>query len=223
MLPNPKTNPKPRPNPNRGAIFLGSNCLVATHRPNPKTNPHLDPNPNPNRGAIVGIPIFLYFRNFINLANETIICIYEQILIFLIFKGQYKDRQLLFKTQTIVKGYHKLQELLAFLKILKLQLLQWILVRDIGQLWQKIELCPTKTVRCIWVKRFYITTLFLCPAWDSFLSENILYVITQNGKRKVNISHSLINMEREITDILIFNSQSLCLSVGSSSKHIQKT
>ena len=25
---NPKTNPKPNPNSNRGAIFLGSNCLV---------------------------------------------------------------------------------------------------------------------------------------------------------------------------------------------------
>ena len=25
--PNPKTNPKPNPNPDRGAIFLGGNCL----------------------------------------------------------------------------------------------------------------------------------------------------------------------------------------------------
>ena len=37
--PNPKTNPKPSPNPNRGAIFLGGNCLVGL--PNPKTNTNL--------------------------------------------------------------------------------------------------------------------------------------------------------------------------------------
>ena len=42
---------------------------------------------------------------------------------FLIFKGQYKDQELSFKIQAIVKSYHKLQELLVFLKILKLQLL----------------------------------------------------------------------------------------------------
>ena len=131
------------------------------------------------RGAIVRIPIFLYFHSFINLANETFICIWEHILIFLIFKAQCKDQQLLFKIQTIVKSYHKLQELLASLKILKLQLLHWMLVWDIGQFWQKNELCPRKNVRCIWVKRFYITTLlFFCPAWDSFLSENISYFIT---------------------------------------------
>ena len=29
VAPNPKTNPNPYPNPNRGAIFLGDNCLVA--------------------------------------------------------------------------------------------------------------------------------------------------------------------------------------------------
>ena len=48
LLPNPKTNPKSNPTPNRGAIFLGGNCLVS---PNPKTNPNLDVNPNPNRVA----------------------------------------------------------------------------------------------------------------------------------------------------------------------------
>ena len=34
-------------------------------------------------------------------------------MVFLIFKGQYKDQQLLFKIKTIFKSYHKLQELLA--------------------------------------------------------------------------------------------------------------
>ena len=72
-------------------------------------------------GAIVQIQIFLYFHSFINLANETIICVLEQILIFLIIKDRYKDQELLFKIQAIVKSYHKLQELLVFLKILKLQ------------------------------------------------------------------------------------------------------
>ena len=33
------------------------------------------------------------------------------------------------------------------------------------------------TVWCIWVKRFYTNTLFFGPAWNSFSSENILYVI----------------------------------------------
>ena len=46
-LSNPKTNPEPNPNRNRGAISIVGNFLVA---PNPKTNPHLDPNPNPNQG-----------------------------------------------------------------------------------------------------------------------------------------------------------------------------
>ena len=36
-------------------------------------------------------------------------------LIFLIFNSEYKDQQLLFKIQTIVKSYHKI----VFLKILK--------------------------------------------------------------------------------------------------------
>ena len=133
------------------AVFLEDNCLVA---PTLKITLTLAQTPNPTGGQfssarIVQIPIFLYFHSFINLANETIICISEQILIFLIFKGQYKDQKLLFKIQTIVKSYHKLQELLAFLKILKLQLLHLILVRYIRQFWQKIELCPTKIVRCI--------------------------------------------------------------------------
>ena len=47
IAPNPKTNPKLNPNPNRETIFFGGNCLVA---PNPKTNPDFDPNPIPNRG-----------------------------------------------------------------------------------------------------------------------------------------------------------------------------
>ena len=36
-----------------------------------------------------------------------------------------------------------------------------------------------KTIQCIWVKRFCINTLlFFWLAWDSFSSENILYVIS---------------------------------------------
>ena len=46
---NPKINPKPNPNLDRGTIFLVCKFLVA---PNPKNNPDLDQNPNPKRGAI---------------------------------------------------------------------------------------------------------------------------------------------------------------------------
>ena len=42
-----------------------------------------------------------------------------------------------------------------------------------------------KTVRCVSVKRFYTNTqLFFGPAWDSFSSENILY-LKQKVKEKV--------------------------------------
>ena len=41
-------------------------------------------------------------------------------MIILIFKGQYKDQELLFKIQIIAKSYHKLQELLVFPKVWKL-------------------------------------------------------------------------------------------------------
>ena len=69
---------------------------------------------------------------------------YEQILIFLIFKDeiQYKVQQLLFKIQTIVKSYQKLQEFLPFLKILKLHLLHLILAPDIGQCLTKNRAMP---------------------------------------------------------------------------------
>ena len=89
----------------------------------PTPAPNLGGGGNFPRGAIVQIPKFLYFHSFINLANETIICIQKQILIFLIFKGQCKDQHLLFKIQITVKSYHKMQELLVFLKILKLPIL----------------------------------------------------------------------------------------------------
>ena len=48
--------------------------------------------------------IFLYFHGFIDIDIE----------------GQYKDQQLLFKNQTIVKSHQKLQEFLLSLMILKL-------------------------------------------------------------------------------------------------------
>ena len=100
-------------------------------------------------------------------------------MIFLIFKGQYKDQQLIFEIETIVKSYHKLQELLVFIKILKLQLLHLILVRNIEQFWQKIELCPTKTVFEMYLSKKILYHYFavFCSAWDSVLSENILFVI----------------------------------------------
>ena len=46
--PNCRTNPNLTPNPNRGTIFLGVNCLVAS---NPKTNPNIHPKPNPYRAG----------------------------------------------------------------------------------------------------------------------------------------------------------------------------
>ena len=153
-------------------------------------------------------------------------------LIFLIFKAQYKNQQLLFKIETMVKNHHKLQELFVFLIILKLKLLHRILAPGIGQylaknramsdercyitdafLWRKVKQksCKLltsensevfgkyrssalvflfmnilidnlfmrffilKTVRCIWVKRFYITNLFFLPClgqlplWKHFI------------------------------------------------------
>ena len=37
-----------------------------------------------------------------------------------------------------------------------------------------------KTVRCVWVQKIDINALlFFCPAWDSFSSEKVLYVITK--------------------------------------------
>ena len=157
------------------------NCLVT---PQPKTNPHLGPNHNLNWAAIFlggklsGYQYFLTSTALLILIMKRLYVFRNWYWLFWSLKINTKISKLLFKIQTIVKSYHKQQELLAFLKILKLQLLQWILVRNIGQFWQKIELCLTKTVRCIWVKNFYITTLLLfCSAWDSFLSENILYFI----------------------------------------------
>ena len=43
-----------------------------------------------------------------------------------------------------------------------------------------------KAVICFWVKRFYTNTLlFFCYAWDSFPSENVLYVITYHYYRSI--------------------------------------
>ena len=150
---------------------------------------------------------------------------------FLIFKGQCKDQWQLFKIQTIVKSHHKLQELLPFLIIFRLQLLHWILALDIGQCLAKNRAMSDKScfitdafvrrkvkqtnvlklretfgkyrpfvlvflfmnmlIDSLFMQLFYIQNrqmylsekilyhyfVVFCPAWDSFPSESILYVI----------------------------------------------
>ena len=78
--PNTKTNPKPNPNPNRGDHFFRdqlSGCppVLKLARTLAQTPTLTGGGGDFFGGEIVRIPIFLYFHSFINLANETIVCI----------------------------------------------------------------------------------------------------------------------------------------------------